>query len=198
MKGEGDVIRGEFERFVAECADSLLRTAYLLMWDLPAAEDLVQECLAKVARRWPRVRTMVHPAAYARRILVNSSLDGAKRRARQRAELDQGAQLRLERLDVGAATEMASIEQRFALARAIGTLPPRQRAALVLRYFEDLTEAQTAEVLGCSVGTVKSSTSRALDHLRAELTPSPDAATPDDVVLPLVTQSDQRPRSASA
>ncbi|HWE08611.1 MAG TPA: sigma factor, partial [Solirubrobacteraceae bacterium] len=71
--------RQEFERFVAEATDALLRTAYLIVWDLAEAEDLVQECLLSVARRWPRVRTMDHPRAYARRMLVNLALDGRKR-----------------------------------------------------------------------------------------------------------------------
>jgi DNA-directed RNA polymerase specialized sigma24 family protein len=64
--------RDEFDRFVADSSDALLRTAYLIVWDLTEAEDLVQECLLTVARRWPRVRRMEHPRAYARRVLVNS------------------------------------------------------------------------------------------------------------------------------
>src|SRR5205809_4429791 len=69
--------RQDFDRFVANSTDSLLRTAYLIVWDLPEAEDLVQETLFKVARRWPKVSRMEHPAAYARRILVNLALDGS-------------------------------------------------------------------------------------------------------------------------
>ena len=76
----------QFERFVAETSDRLLRTAYLVVWDLGDAEDLVQECLTKVARRWPRVRAMDQPYAYARRVLINLALDGAVRRSRRRGD----------------------------------------------------------------------------------------------------------------
>ncbi|MGB7053536.1 MAG: SigE family RNA polymerase sigma factor [Acidimicrobiales bacterium] len=163
--------RDEFEQFVADVAGDLLRTAYLVQWDLPTAEDLVQECLFKVARRWYRVRRMDNPAAYAKRVLINLALDGAKRSARHRSELQ--AQPALEGdLDETSARELGLVEYRHELMRAVGSLPPRQRAALVLRYLEDLSEAQTAEILGWSVGTVKSTTSRALDRLRQEL-PSP-------------------------
>ena len=83
-------VRQEFDRFVAEAGDGLLRAAYLITWDLADAEDLVQECLFKVARRWPRVRRMEHPAAYARTVLVHLALDDGKQRSRRRAELGRG------------------------------------------------------------------------------------------------------------
>jgi RNA polymerase sigma-70 factor (sigma-E family) len=173
-----DRVKEEFEQFVAGCADELLRTVYLVVWDLPTAEDLVQECLLEVARRWPRVRGMDHPVAYARRILVNLALDGAPRRSRHRSELQRGDANVLEnRLDVGATRQMGLAESTPELVQAVAGLPPRQRAALVLRYFAELTEAETAEALGCSVGTVKSTTSRALDHLRHVLAPVPELIT---------------------
>ena len=75
-----DQHRADFDRFVADSTDPLLRTAYLIVWDLGEAEDLVQETLLQVARRWPRVRRMEHPIAYTRRILVNRALGGASRR----------------------------------------------------------------------------------------------------------------------
>src|SRR5436305_14970761 len=80
----------DFDQFVAAHVDDLLRTAYLIVWDEAEAEDLVQECLLKVARRWPRIRRMDQRRAYARRILVNLALDGARGRARRRSELEQG------------------------------------------------------------------------------------------------------------
>jgi RNA polymerase sigma factor (sigma-70 family) len=137
---------------------------------------------------------MEHPAAYARRILVNLVLDGAKRRARHQAELEQRAGPTFERGDEGVAQEMSSVEARFVLVRALGALAPRQRATLVLRYFDDLTEVATAEVMGCSVGTVKSTASRALDHLRAELAPTVSDSPPRDTP-PLVTQHGTHQRS---
>ena len=158
----------DFDKFVAAHVDDLLRTAYLIVWDEGEAEDLVQECLLKVARRWPRVRRMEHPQAYARRILVNLALDGARRRAQRRRELEPGTPPILSAID-----PLQTIETRAELLQALGQLHERQRAVLVLRYFSDLTEAQVADVLGCSPGTVKSSASRGLARLREALQPVP-------------------------
>jgi len=159
--------RPEFDQFVADAADGLLRSAYLITWDLADAEDLVQECLLKVARRWPRVRKMAHPAAYARTVLVHLSLDEGKRRSRRRSELRPEVGGALEEREDGSAVHLfGRVEANTDMLRVLGELPPRQRVALVLRYFEDLSEAEVAKAMGCSVGTVKSTTSRALDHLR--------------------------------
>lgn len=160
--------RHEFERFVTGSADELLRTAYLIVWDLGEAEDLVQETLVKVAKRWPRVRRMEHPTAYARRILVHLALDGRERRTRRRRELEHG-QPYIERADPGSSGLVAQIDARAELVAALASLPPRQRAVLVLRYFLDLPELAAAEALGCSVGTVKSSASRGLARLEQVL-----------------------------
>ena len=158
----------DFDKFVAAHVDDLLRTAYLIVWDEGEAEDLVQECLLKVARRWPRVRRMEQPQAYARRILVTLALDGALRRAQRRRELQPGTPPILSAID-----PLQTLETRAELLEAIGQLHERQRAVLVLRYFNDLTEAQVADVLGCSPGTVKSSASRGLARLREALQPVP-------------------------
>ena len=164
--------RADFEQFVTASGDALLRTAYLVVWDPVEAEDLVQDCLLAVARRWPRVRRMDHPHAYARRVLINLALDGAQRRTRRRLELmADGAPAISDLADESAARRVHAVGVRAELIQALGTLPPRQRAVLVLRYFEDLSEAQVAELLGCSVGTVKSTASRALSRLQATLTP---------------------------
>ncbi len=186
-----DRAREEFERFVADATDDLLRTAYLVLWDLASAEDLVQECLFKVARRWPRVRSMEHPTAYARRILVNLALDDAKRRHRHNAELHAPDHLTFDqRHDEAAARALGMVETTSELLDVLGTLAPVQRAVLALRYFDDLSEAQVAETLGCSVGTVKSTSFRALERLRnvlvtvpvghVPLDPRPDADTKGD------------------
>ena len=158
----------DFDEFVVAHADDLLRTAYLIVWDEAEAEDLVQECLLKVARRWPRVRRMQQPRAYARRILVNLAVDGARGRARRRSELESGAAANPIAFD-----PLPALDTRAELLQVLGQLPVRQRAVLVLRYFNDLTEAQVAEVLGCSPGTVKSSASRGLARLREALQPVP-------------------------
>src|SRR5581483_7612389 len=134
--------------------------------DTGEAEDLVQETLVKVARRWPRVRRMEQPRAYAHRVLVNLAIDGARGRSRRRGELDAAAEL-----PDTAAEALAGVEARADLLDALGRLNTRQRAVLVLRYFNDLSESQTAEVLGCSQGTVKSSASRGLARLREALAP---------------------------
>jgi len=159
--------RAEFEHFVAGAADELLRTGYLIVWDLAEAEDLVQETLVRVARRWPRVRRMEHPIAYARRILVNLALDGGERRTRRRRELD--VELVGGRPETTSADAAARVAVRGELIAAVAALPPRQRAVLVLRYFVDLPEREVAAALGCSLGTVKSTASRGLARLQREL-----------------------------
>src|SRR5581483_8296609 len=149
--------RADFDRFVADSSETLLRTAYLIVWDLGEAEDLVQETLFEVARRWPRIRRMEHPIAYARRILVNRALSGSARRTRRRQEL-------IAPMPADRAAESAGagdIDGQDELMSALAALPPRQRAVLVLRYFLD-PEAEVAAALKCSLGTVKSSASRGL------------------------------------
>jgi RNA polymerase sigma-70 factor (sigma-E family) len=161
--------RVAFEQFVAEATGGLLRTAYLVTGDAGHAEDLVQETLLQIARRWPRVLSMESPQGYARKILVNSALDGSKRRSRHRAELEAqtspDGNRRWESEISGGV--FAQVDQRIEMIRALAELPPRQRAALVLRYFDDLSESEVASTLGCSIGTVKSTTSRALEKMRA-------------------------------
>jgi RNA polymerase sigma-70 factor (sigma-E family) len=153
-----------FDAFVNTNLNGLLRTAFLVTWDPREAEDLVQECLFKVARQWSRVGSMQQPVAYARRVLINLTLDDARRRERHRGELyAPPAEVGTESLD------FARLESRAELVAALRILPPRQRAVIVLRYFLDLSEAQTAQALDCSLGTVKSTSSKALAHLREHL-----------------------------
>jgi RNA polymerase sigma-70 factor (sigma-E family) len=161
--------RAEFEQFVAGSTNSLLRTAYLLVGDLAESEDLVQECFVAVAKRWPRVRSMEHPRAYARRVLLNLALDGSARRSRRRLELERSDTID-ERFDERSSGELTAVDSRSELVAALARLPPRQRAVLVLRYFEDLSESETAAALQCSIGTVKSTASRALARLQSAMT----------------------------
>jgi RNA polymerase sigma-70 factor (sigma-E family) len=156
----------EFDQFVATHVDELLRTAFMIAWDEREAEDLVQECLFKVARRWPRVQRMDQPRAYARRILVNLAIDGGRARTRRRLELAPTSGPREPTAD-----PLGALADRAELLDALAQLPRRQRAVLVLRYFNDLSEAEAASVLGCSTGTVKSSASRGLARLRQALQP---------------------------
>jgi RNA polymerase sigma-70 factor (sigma-E family) len=157
----------DFDRFVVEVNAGLLRTAYLIVGDLQEAEDLVQETLFKVARRWPKVSRMDHPVAYARRILVNLALRGSSKRSRRRAELS-------ETRTADPAAPAAPLDRHDELHAALAALPPRQRAVLVLRYFLDLPEAEVAATLQCSLGTVKSTASRGLARLEQALRPLDD------------------------
>lgn len=154
----------ESECFAAQVSDPLLRTGFLMTGDARDAEDLVQEMLLKVARRWSRVRVMDHPAAYARRVLVNLVLHDAERRSRQRTELQpqQGA---AEAADESAARALREVEDLAEFRCALARLPARQRAVLVLRYWADLPVSEVADVLGCSQGTVTSTASRAAARL---------------------------------
>jgi RNA polymerase sigma-70 factor (sigma-E family) len=158
--------RRQFEDFVAGSTNDLVRTGYLLTWDLGETEDLVQETFIRIARRWDRVRRMDHPKAYARRILVNLVIDGADKRSRRRAELEIDEGGHAEPVDLAAAEPLLRIEHMSELREALRSLPRQQRAVLVLRFFEDLSEPQVAELLGCSVGTVKKATWRAVGRLR--------------------------------
>ncbi len=154
-----------------------------MVGDRVEAEDIVQECLLRLARKWPRVRDMEHPGAYARKIMLNLAIDGGVKRTRRSVELG-AIETPAARADGGAT--VASIDSRTDLIRALAGLPVRQRAVLVLRYFADLPEAEVATALGCSVGTVKSRTSRALEQLRQGLdTPTTPAAGP-------TTEADRR------
>jgi RNA polymerase sigma-70 factor (sigma-E family) len=160
--------RRDFERFVAERTDPLLRTAFLVAGDAAEAEDLVQETLFRVARRWPRVAAMESPGAYARKILLNLALRDSRRRSRRRAELATPPDARaLELADSRAECDLRTVEAQAELIAALNSLPARQRAVIVLRYWDDLPESEVAEMLGCSVGTVKSTASRALARLRS-------------------------------
>src|ERR1700683_3260101 len=124
----------DFERFVTDSTGQRLRSAYRMTSDLAEAEDLVQETLLRVGRRWPKVRAMEHPGAYARRILVNLVIDGAGQRARHAGELAASASPGLpDRADIRAERDLRDVDTQDELLQALGTLPARQRAVLLLR-----------------------------------------------------------------
>jgi RNA polymerase sigma-70 factor (sigma-E family) len=158
----------EFREFVTARWHALLRTAYLLTGDHGRAEDLLQTALMRTHRNWRRIERTDAPEVYVRRILVNVSNSWWRRRLSRPYELLTHAPPELAATDAHAAYDL-----RDELWRAVQVLPPRMRAVLVLRYFEDLPEAETARILGCSVGSVKSQTSRGLDRLRAALSQDP-------------------------
>jgi RNA polymerase sigma factor (sigma-70 family) len=127
---------------------------------------------------------MEYRTAYARKVLVNLALDEGRHRTRHRDELGHvGAHSVGEHEDDSAVRVLGGVESSTDLTKALGQLAPRQRVTLMLRYFDDLSEAQVAEVMGCSVGTVKSTTSRALQRLRSIVEPpSPPATTPENAI----------------
>jgi RNA polymerase sigma-70 factor (sigma-E family) len=154
-----------FREFVAARERALLRTAFLLSGDAHLAEDLVQTALAKVAGRWRRLARDGNPEAYARKIMYHEHISWWRRRGR-RQEYPQA-----DPPEPGALPDIADrAVRRLALERALALLTPRQRAVIVLRFYEDRSEADTADLMSCTVGTVKSQTHRALRRLR-ELAP---------------------------
>jgi len=153
--------RLDFESWLVARERALQRTALLLTGDPHSAQDLVQTTLAKLYLAWDRVDRHEHLDAYVRRMLVNEARTAWRRPWRRREVVT----------DEVPDSDVAGREYdgaQDAVWAFVATLPPRQRAVIVLRYYEDLTEAQTAELLGISVGTVKSQASRALASLRAQ------------------------------
>jgi RNA polymerase sigma-70 factor (sigma-E family) len=167
----------EFREFVAARSAALLRTAYLLAGDWATAEDLLQTALTKTYLAWKRLGQIEAVEPYARRVLVNTATSWWRRRWHG----ERPTEVLPERAAGDGQDERV---ERDALWRYVKALPTRQRAVLVLRFYEDLSEAQTAQLLGVSVGTVKSQCSRALATLRqrlgeAGLAPVRPAATTD-------------------
>lgn len=151
----------EFDDFVAARSPALRRLAVLLLGDVHLAEDSLQTALLKAWRRWDRIGGLDHVEAYVRTMLLNT-VRSEQRRRRPREVL--GTVLP-HRPVLDAADAYADRDEVW---RSLRRLPPRQRAVIVLRFYEDLTEAQTAATLGCHVGTVKSYTARALASLRLD------------------------------
>jgi RNA polymerase sigma-70 factor (sigma-E family) len=153
-----------FSDLVATRSAALLRTAYLVVGDHQLAQDLVQESLVKTYVAWPRLRDVSRAEAYARRTIVTTAISWRRRRSfHERPVLAIPEQAQADRTDAFATQDLL-----WAQVRA---LPPRQRAALVLRYYEDLSESDTAQLMGCAIGTVKSQVSAGLDRLRQRMGP---------------------------
>ena len=149
----------DFEDFVALRSQALLRTAYLLCGgDTGAAEDILQDVLMSMYGNWRRIRTS--PEAYARAALANAAANRWRRRSRKPEAP----------LELGVVPPARGHEQQVvdadSVVRALAQLPKKMRAVLVLRFFDDLSEADTARALGCGAGTVKSQTSRGLARMR--------------------------------
>ena len=181
-KSSGDRLEAEFHDFVVARWNALLRTAYLLTGDHDRAEDLVQGALVRVHRHWAKVladedgSAERRPEAYVRKTMVNLNTDWWRKlgsRERPGGILPGGDR-------PSSADAYADMELREDLWAELRALPAKMRATLVLRYFEDLDETETAAILGCSVGTVKSQCSRGLARLQKAMaaSPSPSSATP--------------------
>ena len=167
MTAGAEGVRGTGAETVAELyarhSGSAFRLAYLLTGDSHLAEDLVQDAFVKLIGRFADVRGPESFDAYLRRTLVNLSYGSFRRRRVERSYL-----ARTRALAIVSADGLPDVEERDVLWSQLCQIAPRQRAALVLRYYEDLTEAQAAEVLGCSVRTVKSLVARGMQAMRSQ------------------------------
>ena len=160
----------ELEQLLADRGPSLLAAAIALAGSRPDGEDLLQAALERVLRKPRRIETDAE--GYLRRVLYNLAADGWRRRGTWRQKL-----LPVLRAETSAAgpDPTGQVDLRDALVQLLSQLPPRQRAVIVLRYWEQCSEAETAALLGCSEGTVKSAASRGLQHLRELSTPTDPA-----------------------
>lgn len=154
-----DADRSSFEAYVQARAAALSRIAYLLTGDHHLAEDLVQQTFLRVAGRWRRIAAGGDPDPYVRKVLYHQHISWWRRHRR-------GVETPLDDADTPVTDASDRVATAVAVQRALAKLGPRQRAALILRYFEDYTEAQTADILGCRVGTVKSQVRDGLNRLR--------------------------------
>ena len=158
-----------FTEFVRAYSASLFRTGYLITGDYQRAEDLLQSTWVRLYRRWPRVEAMERPVGYARKVLVNQAISWWGRRSSREAPM-----LVLNEPEWGGGVDEVTEHER--VWKAVLSLSPRQRAVMVLRYYEDLSEADIAETLGMARGTVKShahAAARRLEQLLGEPTATP-------------------------
>lgn len=164
----------DFAEFVLAASPALLRTAWMLTGDAGAAEDLLQTALAKAWPRWGRLAAEGNPVAYVRKIMANTQVSWWRRRWTGEIPSHHLPEM------ATCTDAFAAVDDRDVLRLALRCLPRRQRAVVVLRYYEDLSEEETALALGCSVGTVKSQASKGLARLRADVNrlgrPAPDAS----------------------
>jgi RNA polymerase sigma-70 factor (sigma-E family) len=158
-----DRARRDFPEFVAARGPALQRAAYLMVGDTALAQDLVQEALTKTYVAWPRLRDVANAEAYTRKAISTTAISWFRRKG---WNSERSTEVLPERPTPGHDDAVAT---SALLWDCLADLPPRQRVAVVLRYYEDLTEVQTAEAMGCAVGTVKSQVSTALTKLRARL-----------------------------
>jgi RNA polymerase sigma-70 factor (sigma-E family) len=168
MRGPGEGPReADFTAYVRARQESLTRFAYLISTDVETAEDLVQIALTKAYLRWDHISALEAPDAYIRKIIVNEHTSSWRLAWRRREVTSTPL------VELAPHASTAADEHDAELWAHLSALSPMQRATVVLRYYEDLSEAQTAEYLGCSVGSVKAHASRAMKRLRTTLQEAP-------------------------
>ncbi|MGW7682059.1 SigE family RNA polymerase sigma factor [Kribbella sp. NPDC054772] len=153
----------DYVEFVTHHANALCRTAYLLCGDWRRAEDATQEALIRMYRSWGRIQRKGAIGAYARKVVVSTTLDALRRKSSQEVVSDGEYFVN----EPDRSNSLGDVENRLVITKALAELPPRQRACVVLRYFDELSVDETAIALDCRPGTVKSQTLRALEKLRA-------------------------------
>jgi RNA polymerase sigma-70 factor (sigma-E family) len=158
-----------FESYAAGARRRLVRFATVITNDVHLAQDIVQEVLLRAAQRWDRIGSLDHPDAYVRRMIVNEAKSGWRRNAKLESRAEVG-------VDRAVPDHSATYERRDDLHRRLLQLPPRQRAAVVMRYLEDLSDDEIAVVLGCSTSTVRVHIHRALTRMRVDLSANPPLA----------------------
>jgi RNA polymerase sigma-70 factor (sigma-E family) len=151
-----------FEEFVAVRLVALVRYATVVTWDPYLAEDIVQDVLVRAQARWSRIGSLEEPERYVRRMVVNEFLSWRRRRSARLLHPGEALEAHLP----PQADPAGGYDDRDAMIRLIGGLPPRQRAVIALRFYEDLPVEQIADLLGCRVSTVRTHLTRALDALR--------------------------------
>jgi RNA polymerase sigma-70 factor (sigma-E family) len=163
-----------FAELVDARSTALLRLAYAVVGDHQLAQDLLQEALVKIYVAWPRLRDASGAEAYARRTIVTTAISWRRRRSFHEPPVDVVPD------SAGDPDQDDRLATHDVLWQQVRALPPRQRTVLVLRYYEDLSEAETAELMGCSTGTVKSQLSAALGKLRERVGPETGVLFPED------------------
>lgn len=171
IRSQGDI--SGFSDLVATRSPALFRTAYGVVGDHQLAQDLLQEALVKAYVAWPRLRDVTKAEAYVRRTIVTTAISWRRRPSFHERPADSLP-------DVGSSDDTERFATHEVVWQQVCNLPPRQRAALVLRYYEGRSEAETAELLSCSVGTVKSQVAAALGKLRDRIGGDSGVLLPED------------------
>lgn len=171
-----------FSQFVAARSGALHRSAYLLVGERGLAQDLLQEALTKTWAAWGRIREPEKAEAYCRKAMTHTAISWYRRKSWSNERPSEVLP------EPGTASHEHTVVENDRLRRALQELPPRQRAAVVCRYYDDMSEAETARVMGCAVGTVKSQANAGLKRLRSlvpDLTSAP-GTTPAPIPSPAV------------